>query len=267
METSEQKATETNSMATKPAKQENMLVNILLNIVIPTLILMKGSSESMLGPVWAVVVALAFPIAYGIYDFSRASKVNLFSAIGVVSVILTGGIALLKLPAEYMAIKEAAIPGILGLITLGSVYTKYPLVRTFLYNPQFLQTDKVHSALEKSNNVSAFEKTLVNASYMLAASFFLSSALNYILATVVLTSPPGTEQYNAELGKMTALSFPVITIPSTIVLFAALYYLFTRITKLTHLTWDDILIHPEQDSNNSAEPKSGTKASSKTPQP
>ncbi len=236
--------TQTESKAAKP-QQENTLANLLLNIVIPTLILIYASGEDRLGPTWAVVVALSFPIGYGLYDFNLKRKVNLFSAMGVISVILTGGISLLKLPTEYMAIKEAAIPAIIGLITIASLYTKYPLVRTFLFNPAFLQTDKVQQALEQANNTQTFEKTLKNATFLLAGSFFLSSVLNYMLAKYVLVSPPGTEEAIAELGKMQALSFPVITIPSTIVLIFAMYYLFTSITKLTHLGWDDILIQPE----------------------
>jgi len=232
----------------RPQPKENMLVNILLNIVIPTLILTKGSKEAYLGPTWGLVAALAFPLGYGVYDYLRTRKVNLFSAIGLVSVMLTGGISLLKLPPEYMAIKEATIPGLLGLATLISIYTPYPLVRTFLYNEKVMQVDKVHRALEHYNTVEAFEKSLTNATYMLAASFFLSSVLNYVLAKMVLVSPPGTEQYNSELGTMTALSLPVITIPSTLVFLGALYYLFRSITRLTHLHWEEIIISPDQDS-------------------
>lgn len=230
----------------KPRK-ESMLANIMLNIVIPTLILVKGSKEEYLGPTLGVIVALAFPIGYGLYDYLRARKVNIFSAIGVFSVILTGGISLLKLPPEYMAIKEASIPALLGLATLASVYTRFPLVRTFLYNDKIMQVEKVHAALEKFNNTQAFERTLNNASYMLAGSFFLSSALNYILAKVVLVSPPGTEEYNAELGTMTALSFPVITIPSMLVMFAAIFYLFRSITRLTHMHWEEIMVQPDSE--------------------
>lgn len=234
------------SKAQPPEQKESMLANLLLNIVIPTLILVKGSSEQYLGPTWGVVIALSFPLGYGLYDFIRIRKVNIFSAIGVFSVILTGGISLLKLPAEYMAIKEAAIPAIFGLATLGSLFTKYPLVRTFLYNDKVMQVEKVHARLVESNNVAAFDKVLVNASYMLAGSFFLSSILNYILAKVILTSPPGTEAYNAELGTMTALSFPVITIPSMAVMIFAMFYLFRNITRLTHLKLDDIMNVPEE---------------------
>ncbi len=235
-----------NSSSTQPQHKENLFLNLFLNIIIPTFILMKGSKAEYLGPTWGLLVALAFPIGYGLYDYSKTRKINFFSALGVISVIMTGGISLLKLPPQYMAIKEAAIPGLLGLATLGSLYTRYPLVRTFLYNDKIMQVDKVHTALEKFGNVAAFERVLTYASYMLAGSFFLSSMLNYILAKVVLVSQPGTEAYNAELGKMTALSFPVITIPSMIVMIIALFYLFRNITRLTHLKWEEILIEPEE---------------------
>ncbi len=233
-----------NKPATQPAQQENMLANILLNIVIPTLILMKGSNEQYLGPTWGLLVALAFPIGYGLYDYNKTRKANLFSIIGIISVMLTGGLTLLKMPPEYIAIKEASIPAILGIICLGSMYTRYPLVRTFLYNEKILNVKKVHDSLLSFNNVNAFEKVLKNASYMLAGSFFLSAVLNYGLAKYIVVSAPGTEQYNAELGKMMALSFPVITVPSTIVMFAALFYLFRNITRLTHLHWEEILHEP-----------------------
>ena len=236
---------DTSSPTKEKPRKESMLANIMLNIVIPTLILTKGSKEEYLGPTLGIIVALAFPIGYGIYDYVKTRKINIFSAIGVVSVILTGGISLMKLPPEYMAIKEASIPGLLGLATLVSVYTRYPLVRTFLYNDKIMQVNKVHEALERFNNTQAFERTLNNASYLLAGSFFLSSALNYILAKMVLVSPPGTEEYNAELGTMTALSFPVITVPSMLVLIAAMFYLFRSITRLTHMHWEEIMVQPE----------------------
>lgn len=234
----------TNAPAKPVERKENLWANLLLNIILPTLILTKGSGEDALGPTWGILVALAFPIGYGLYDFSQSKKVNFFSALGVISVCLTGGISLLKLAPEYIAIKEAAIPGIIGLVCLGSTYTRYPLVRTFLYSDKIMQVDKVQAALEQAGNASAFEKSLKYASYMLAGSFFLSSALNYLLAKIVVVSSPGTEQYNSELGKMIAWSFPVITVPSMIVLLFTAYYLYRTITRLTHLTLDDILIQP-----------------------
>lgn len=223
-------------------RKESFLANMVFNIVAPALVLSKLSGDDHLGAQWAIVVALAFPIGYGIRDFGRSGKLNFFSILGVISVFLTGGMSLLELDPKYIAIKEAAIPGLLGLATLISLKTPYPLVRTFLYNDKVLQTEKIAAALQASHSESAFEKALNHATYLIALSFLLSSTLNYALAKYLLVSPPGTEAYNAELGKMTALSFPVIALPATLVMMGALFYLFYRIKKLTSLSLEEIIV-------------------------
>lgn len=224
-----------------PAKKPSILVNLGFNILIPTVILSKASGPDLLGPVYGVVVALAFPIIYGVIDYLRAHKPNFFSILGVISVLLTGSMSLLKLPPHYIAVKDAAVPALLGLATLISVYTRYPLVRTFLYNDQVLQVDKVANALREHNATAEFERHLTIASYLVASSFFLSAILNYILAKAILVSPPGSTELAQELGKMTALSFPVIALPCTIVLAGTMYYLLNNIQKLTQLSLDDIM--------------------------
>lgn len=225
-------------------KGDSLLVNILVNIVIPTVILTKASGDEYLGTKLALVVALAFPLLYGLRDFIRTRKVNLFSGLGLISILLTGSISLLELDPQYIAIKEAAIPGLFGIATLLSLKTRYPLVKTFLYNDKILRVDKIAEALKEAGKEAekAFEKVLANASLLVASSFFLSSFLNYVLAKVLLVSAPGTVAFNEELGKMTALSFPVIALPATLVLMFALYYLFRNIKKLTSLDLDDMLV-------------------------
>lgn len=230
----------------QPAKKSSGAIsNLLVNIVIPTLVLTKLSKEEYLGPVYGLIVALAFPVVFGLRDYflvqkGQAHKPNLFSLIGIVSILLTGGMSLLKLDPQYVAIKEAAVPGLIGLATLISIYTRHPLVHVLLYNEQVLQVRKVSEALAHHNTTDQFEKRLVVASYLVAGSFFMSAVLNYALAKYLLVSAPGTSAYAEELGKMTALSFPVIALPSTLVLMGALYYLLKGITKLTHLQFEDI---------------------------
>lgn len=238
----ESRENETQQDLHKAPRKENLLANILLNIVVPTLILTKLSGDEWLGTKWAIVVALAFPLLYGLRDLQRSGKVNFFSALGVISILLTGGISLLELDAKYIAIKEAAIPGLLGVATIASLYTRWPLVRTLIYNERILDTRKVAHNLAEKGNESAFDRTLQQASWMIAGSFFLSSTLNYILAEVILKSPPGTAAFNEELGKMTALSFPVIALPATIILMLVLVFLFRRIGKLTGLKLEEIMV-------------------------
>lgn len=226
---------------TEKPKKHSLLANLGFNILIPTLILSKLSGDNYLGPVYSVIVALAFPIVYGVRDYLNAHKPNFFSILGVVNVILTGGMSLLKFPPEYIAIKEAAIPSLLGFATLISIYTNHPLVRIFLYNDQILRVDKVSAALHAHNTTDEFERHLKIASYLVAGSFFLSAILNYGLAKIILVSAPGSTEFAQELGKMTALSFPVIALPCTIVMAGTLYYLLSNIQKLTRLTLEEIM--------------------------
>ncbi len=222
-------------------KKESFLANLLMNIVIPTLILTKLSGDEYLGATWGLIVALAFPISYGLRDFLINKKINVFSALGIVSVLLTGGLSLLHLAPKYFAIKEAAIPGILCVVTLISIKTPYPLVKTFIYNDKVLKIHKVNTALQQYGTQKHFEGTLTNASLMIAASFFLSSILNYVLAKIILVSQPGTAEFNAELGKMTALSYPVIALPMMIIMMGTLFYVFRSIRLLTHLTLEEVI--------------------------
>lgn len=218
----------------KPAPQNGgFLGNLAFNIVIPVVVMSYLSGDDRLGPAWSIVVALIFPIAFGLLDLKKSGKVNVFSVLGIISVILTGGISLLKLPAEYIAIKEAAIPALIGLAVIITQRTSKPLVKIFILNEQIVNWPALNQSLESKGKVAEFNQKVAVSSYIVAASFFLSSALNYILAKVILVSEPGTTAYTEELGKMTALSYPVIMVPSMIMLFAALWYLFSQIKKLT----------------------------------
>jgi len=103
------------STAAKP-KKSGFISNLLLNVIIPAVILSRFSGPDALGPVWAVVVALAFPLLFGLWELLQSGKVNFFSILGIVSVLLTGGISLLQLPPSYIAIKEAVVPGLIGIL-------------------------------------------------------------------------------------------------------------------------------------------------------
>ncbi|MGD9387168.1 MAG: VC0807 family protein [Gammaproteobacteria bacterium] len=227
------------SAASEP--RESALLSLGINIAIPAVILMKLSGEEHLGPVAGLVAALAFPLAYGAWDFHRRREWNFVSVIGFVSVLLTGGIGLLQLDPKWIAVKEAAVPAVIGLAVLLSIYTRRPIVRMFLYNDKIIRVAEVDAALAERGNHGAFDRTLVNASWMLAGSFFLSSLLNFVLATLIVRSPAGTTAFNEELGRMTALSYPVIVIPSMAIMIAALWYLFQRIRRLTGMDLEQIL--------------------------
>ncbi len=224
---------------THEKKKENGLVNILINVVIPSVILTKFSSDKHLGQQLGLIVALAFPITYGAIDFYKRKKVNFFSALGLVSVLLTGGIGLFNLNRNWMVAKETGIPLLMGLAVLISQYTKYPLVRTFM--GQILDLKKIDKAFADKGHSDEFEMSLSKSSFYLAGTFFLSALLNYILAVRILVGEPGSVEFNESLGKMTALSFPVISIPTTIMVGFILFKLLNSIKSVAGLEFEDVI--------------------------
>lgn len=215
--------------------------NLLFNIIIPTLILTKASGDDMLGPTLGIVAALAFPIGFGLWDLKASGKVNVFSVLGIVSVVLTGGISLLELPPESIAIKEAAIPGLIGIFVLLSRNTRFSLLKLLLLNDDLIDVERLRNTIRERNREQDFDQHLNIANRIVAGSFFLSSALNYGLARYLITSPAGTPEYNEQLGTMTAMSYPVIVLPSMVMLGIAIWYLFRQIKRDTGHGLEDFM--------------------------
>ena len=227
--------------AAKP--NPNPLIELMITLVIPSLILMKLSDTEDLGAVNALLLALAFPLFWGARDLLTRQKLNLFAALGVVSILLTGGIGLLQLDTQWLAIKEAAIPGVIGLAVAISAYTRSPLVRVLLYTPALMDVERIQNRLAERGNHADFESRLKIATWMLAGSFLFSSVMNYFLATWIVVSPTGTPAFNEELGRLTLLSYPMIALPSMLIMMAALYYLARSIRELAGLKLADALKH------------------------
>jgi hypothetical protein len=222
-------------------KKPNPLIEIGITIVLPALILTKLSSADRLGTVYALLLALAFPLVWGLWDGFQRRKVNWMAALGVVSTLLTGAIGLLSLDAKWLAVKEAAVPGLIGLVILGSTWTRTPLIRVMVFNAALFDVDRVHLALAERGTTDAFERRLRAGTVLLAGTFFFSSVANYILARWVVTSAAGTAAFNQELGHLTALSYPVIAVPCMLMMMGLMYWLVRGAKALTGLDLGDML--------------------------
>jgi hypothetical protein len=232
--------------AASKSKPENLWLNLICNVAIPTAILTWGSGEKTLGPKWGLLVALAFPVGYGIADFVKRRRFNFISIVGFASVLVSGGFGLMKLDGFWFAVKDAAIPGLIGLAVLASMRAKEPLVHEMLYNPQVIDVEKVDAALNARSVQGDFQRLMDSASYLLTLSFLVSAVLNYSLARYLLKSPPGTEAFNGELGKMHLWSWPIIVLPSMAMMMYALWRLLGGLQKITGLTLDEILKAPPE---------------------
>lgn len=231
-------------------KKESVWLNLGLNLILPSLLLIKGVSWSQkigwsLSPTTILIIALAFPLGYGIYDRLTRRKWNFFSILGLIGVLFMGGIGVLELPKEWVPIKEAAIPGAIGITILFFSKIRAFLIKTLLYSHLIFNISLIESKLKELGNENAFKDLLKKSSYGLGCSFLMSAVINYILAVQIVVSETGTEAFLKEIGKMNLWSYVFITIPFLIVFILIYIFLVRGIKKLTGLSLEDLIMAPE----------------------
>ncbi|WP_374033213.1 VC0807 family protein [Bdellovibrio bacteriovorus] len=226
--------------------KENGLLNIVFNIVLPVLILNKLSK--FIGPFWALVLALAFPLGYGAYDLIKRKKFNAFSALGLLNVLLTGGLALLGLHGFWFAVKEAAFPALVGLFVLGSAFTKKPFIETLFLNPALMKVDLLEERLKEKGKQKEFHDHMKSATVWLSLSFAFSAICNFILARKIfinidstLSADAQSTVLNEQIAQMTTWSMAIIMVPSMIFLLGIFWYLMRGIKQHSGLSTEELL--------------------------
>ena len=239
-------------------KRENMLLNLGFNLLLPIVILRKGDEwlgkplanitdsapESAVVGSIILLLAISFPVSYGILDLIRRRKWNFFSILGAISALLTGGIGLLPGANVLMfAIKESALPAILGVITIITLKTKKPLVRLFLYNPEIIKVALVDQKLMELGTEKHFDSLLVKCTWLIGLSFAVSAILNFILSRMIVVTEPSIDKiaFNDEVGQMMGWSLPVISIPCMIVSGYAFWLLIKGIKEFTGLSMEEVM--------------------------
>lgn len=244
----------------KPPPQENPLHNILINVILPVFALSALSKDGdkfwHIGPLYAMIAAFLPPLAYGAHHFWKTKKTNVFSLLGIVSVLLTGGLTIylwnqdgtIKPNAAILfGIKEASIPFMLGLAVILSRRSKTPLLNAFLYSDSLFNIPAIEASVAEKNTQPAYDKLLTHCTWLFAASFAISTILNLLLAMHFLgeldhTAANAREIYNDKVAKITGWGFLVVGAPLLVILGATFYFLLRGLSKITGKNHDDLLL-------------------------
>lgn len=205
---------------------KDQLLNIAINILLPVLVLNQlGKRLGEDGPLYALIIAVSIPFSYGVHELMKTKKFNIFSILGLVNILLTGGLALLQLEGFWFAVKEAAFPLAIGIGVLISAFTSKPLIRLFILNDTVFDVELINNKLLEKGTENNFNKKLKTSTIYLSFSFYLSALLNYLLAIYIFVDIPASlsdlersQVLNDQIAKMTWLSYFVILIPTMIVL-------------------------------------------------
>jgi hypothetical protein len=206
-------------------------LDLVMNVVAPAAILLTLTTEDRLGPIWGLVLALAFPIGHALRSVWRAEKPSPFSWLALISVTLTGGIGLMELDARWLAIKEAALPAGLGVLALVSSHRGGPGIEFLL--GRMLDADAMNQALNERNTMPEWLASAAIATRRTGYILFVSAIANFALARTLVVSEGGSQAFAEELGRFTAMSFPVIGIPTTLLMGWVLRDLLLAMEKYT----------------------------------
>ncbi len=224
------------------ASQPHPLVDLGITVVAPSIMLETLSKPERLGPAWALVAALLLPLGYGLYCWIQKRGWNFFSSLGLVAIVVTGGLGLLKLNATWFALKEAAFPLFLGIAFPLSHRWGKPLVNDLLLNPEIINHNTLRRSLDSPEKRVSFQSLLVRASWGMALAMLLSAIANSVLVIYLLGDhPPGSEAYVKAIGTQNWVGFIVIGIPMLGATLGLLFWLLNAVQRLTGLERADLM--------------------------
>jgi len=215
-----------------------------------------GEKWYQLGPYVAIGMALAIPLIYGIWHFIKKKKVNLFSAVGIANVLLTGIITIFlfstkdpetrKLAPYLFGIKEAIQPLILGSLFLLTHKRKSPLFNAFIYNDGVFDQSRINKAVKENGNETGLNELLWSSTKLFFGSFCVSAVLNLGLAYYFLhdldpTAGDWEVLYNEDVGRITGWGYLVIGAPLLVIGGFILFRLIKGLKELTGLETEKVL--------------------------
>ena len=244
-------------------KKENPLISVAFNIFIPVLILKNGSNwlEKLMNnfdsgswlpktiglydePSFVFGIAVLFPILYFISDFIIQKKINFISIFGFINILLTGGIgvfgAKMGLSKNWFIMKEGLMPLILGITLLTISHLKPDYMRKLFLNDMMFRKDKIEITINGKMGY-AIDRILNVTGYYFIAGFFVSSVIQFVLASIIVVSNPGDASFNLEVSTMTWVSYLAVFIPTMFLMIMGFLKLVKGLEKITGMKQEEFL--------------------------
>jgi hypothetical protein len=192
-----------------------------------------------LGALPALLLAIGIPAIWGVVQLLRARTVDISAALGVISVLLTGVIGIFSMSTQLLAVKEAAIPIGFAIVLLVSNATRFPIAT--LLADMVQRRDRMRQEIERTGNQHVYHRHLQRSGAVWAGIMTLSGVLKFILASLVVNSPAGTEAFNHELALYGLVQLPTTFTLSSILMLSLIWYIASGTAKITGLETSEVL--------------------------
>jgi hypothetical protein len=247
----------------KTKQKENPILSLCCNILIPVIILKNGNKwinkilikyhgeewfyeNSMIVDISSIVffIALICPVIYFFYDLLNRKNINLISILGFINIVLTGGIGIFGgkfgLSKNWFIFKEGMLPIIIGLVLIIMSKYRQSTFNNILLNEVLFDKDKIRISIKKDMQYE-FEYIVRKAGYYLIGGFFISSIIQFTLASLIVVSSPSESSFIKEVSTMTWLSYIVVLLPTMLIVGKGYLGLISDIEKITGLKKEEFL--------------------------
>ena len=232
--------------------KENPFLSLIANIFFPVMILKNGESWledynqyfSLEIQSFTFLIALLFPFTYFFFDLYNRKNINFISILGFVNVLLTGGIGIFGekygLTRISFILKEGLMPLIIGTFLIFLSKFKKETFDKMILNEALFDVDKIKED-QNSENLKQIETYTTKAGYYFIAGFFISSIIQFILASIIVTDNPGDPSFNEQVSTMTWVSYIAVLGPTIIIVGKGYLNLINGIGKITGLKKENFL--------------------------
>lgn len=214
------------------------LLQFVINFVLPIIVLTKFSADDQLGPIYSMLVALAFPIVFELFSIYKRNRPSYLSLIAIGGIVVTGSISLLGLSEGWLALRRSIPYFALSAAIIVSIHIKRPLFPLLL--TQILDMERINTAAVKHAAKTKLDKHIRYTGYFAGGLFLLIGITSYWLTRSYITAATGSTDFNQEYARLRVMSVFTTTLPLFIGCIALIMYLIMKIEKLTGITLDDL---------------------------
>lgn len=228
---------------------KGFFLDLAFNLVIPVMILQKLSSRfGDSGPLYALIIALAFPLSFGFYDLYVKKKRNVISLLGFINILFTGGFALLGLTRNWYIAKELLLPSLIGSYVWFTTFQAAPLIERVFFNESVFNINAIKNSVQNLGRQTELQKLMLRSTQIFAGTFLLSAFGNFFIALEIFTDIPyiwtSTERAairNYEIAEMKKWHYIVLLIPSLLMTMILLWHLVSGLMKITGLKMEEVM--------------------------
>ena len=187
---------------------------------------------------------MLFPVGFGVWCWRKKLGWNVFSTIGLVTILLSGGLGLLNLNAFWFSVKDVAMSVAIGAAFPLSHYWGRPLINAMFLQPHLMQMARLEAALEVGERRREFNREMFKGSWMIGLGMVGSAVVNFYLDMYLLRGKePGSVAFVKGISTINWVSTIVLGVPLMVVMLAVFVWLLRRMQQITGLRKDELMHH------------------------